>query len=238
MTSRSIYGSAQVEKNVREKIKEFAETRQDIDEITKSRVLGWAEGYADALEKDRMRVEGEARDQTIRTIRHEGGHQLLFEFGIHAKDTRQGAWLVEGLATFCEPQEIGDVHEFRLMELKFNLEKYHLMPLEYLLSFAAGGDIHKLEPSYTSMAYAQSWAFVHFLMSGSYRNGFLTYVREVSKQGKDFDEKKDLDLLVKHLGKSIQELDKEFTIYVNKLIKEHIDPKRYEDFRFRMLMAL
>ena len=74
-------------------------------------------------------------------------------------------------------------------------------------------------------------------MSGPYRDGFLNYVKEVAVQDKGFDEKKDRVLLEKNLGKSVKEVEKEFTPYVDALIKEHIDAKRYEDFRLRMVLA-
>lgn len=238
MTMAYLYGSEAVEKEIKDKVREFRETEDDsVDEIEKSRALGAADMLSDFLEKNRLRVEREAREETIRTIRHEGGHQLLYEFGIHAKNTRQGAWLVEGLASYCEPPEIGDIHEARLMELKLDLEKHHLMPLEYLLSLAAGGDLHRLEASYASVAYAQSWALVHFLMSGPYREDFLNYVKEIPKQSRDFDEKKDVALLEKFLGKPVPEIEKEFDPYVKQMIADGVDEEKYEEFRLRMILA-
>jgi len=237
MINRYLHRSSYVEKQIKSRVDSIAKRYSGGDEIVESRIKGQGERILERLEKDRVHVEGEAREETVKTIRHEGAHQLLYEFSVHKEKGRQGAWLVEGLASFCEPPEIGDVHETRLMELKFELESHQLMPLEYLLSFAAGADIHRLEPSYASLGYAESWAFVHFLMSGPYRDGFLNYVKEVAVQDKGFDEKKDRVLLEKNLGKSVKEVEKEFTPYVDALIKEHIDAKRYEDFRLRMVLA-
>jgi hypothetical protein len=236
MVERYLHGSSHVEDAVKGRMEELSHGEWG-DGIEQSRILGEGERILEALEKDRIRVEAEALEETMKTIRHEGAHQLLFEFDVHAKEARQGAWLVEGLASFCEPTPIGDIHEARLMQLKFELESHQLMPLEYLLSFAAGGDIHRMEASYASLAYAQSWAFVHFLMSGPYRQVVLAYMREVSGQGKDFDEKKDLALLERHLGKPVKEVEAEFETYVHELIASHVEDKKYEEFRFRMLLA-
>jgi hypothetical protein len=235
MVNRYLNRSEDVEEKIKDRIEQISNYRGD--EIEKTRVMGEGERIVEFLEKNRLKVEAEARAETVKTIRHEGAHQLLYEFDIHAKKSRQGAWLVEGLASFCEPSIIGEVHETRLMELKYELEKHHLMPLEYLLSFSAGADIHRLEPAYASLGYAQSWAFVYFLMSGAYREGFLQYVREVAKQGKEFDTEQDIALLEKHLGHKVAELEKEFGPFVNGLIKDQVDDKKYEDFRLRMIIA-
>lgn len=237
MVNRYLHRSTYVEDVIKSRVDSIAKSHSGGDEIVESRIKGEGERIIERLEKDRVHVEGEARAETVKTIRHEGAHQLLYEFNVHKEKGRQGAWLVEGLASFCEPLEIGEVHETRLMELKFELEKHQLMPLEYLLSFAAGADIHRLEPSYASLGYAESWAFVHFLMSGQYREGFLKYVAEVAVQDKGFDEKKDIALLEKNLGKSVKEIEKEFMPYVDSLIKDHITPERYEEFRLRLVLS-
>lgn len=235
MVNRYLNRSEDVEEKIKDRIEQIS--HHGGDQIEKTRVMGEGERIVEFLEKNRLKVEAEARAETVKTIRHEGAHQLLYEFDIYAKNSRQGAWLVEGLASFCEPPAIGEVHETRLMELKFELEKHHLMPLEYLLSFSAGSDIHRLEPAYASLGYAQSWAFVYFLMSGAYRDGFLQYVREVSRQGKEFDVEQDIALLEKHLGHKVAEMEKEFIPFVDKLIKDEIEDKKYEDFRLRMIIA-
>lgn len=237
MVSRYLSRSSAAESQLKRKVDSIAESYSQTDEIAQSRVKGMGERLVSEMQRDREKVEGEAEDETVRTIRHEGAHQLLYEFDVYAKNTRQGAWLVEGLASFCEPSSIGDIHEVRLMELKFELETHELMPLEYLLSFAAGADIHRLEPSYASLAYAESWAFVYFLMSGPYRNGFLSYVKEVAKQGKDFDEKQDISLLGKYLEKSTQQIEMEFVPYLTRLIEDHVEDEKYQDFRLRLLLA-
>ncbi|MBI4549474.1 MAG: DUF1570 domain-containing protein [Candidatus Omnitrophica bacterium] len=235
MVNRYLNRSEDVEEKIKDRIEQISKYRGD--DIEKTRVMGEGERIVEFLEKNRLKVEAEARAETVKTIRHEGAHQLLYEFDIYAKNSRQGAWLVEGLASFCEPPVIGEVHDTRLMELKFELEKHHLMPLEYLLSFSAGSDIHRLEPAYASLGYAQSWAFVYFLMSGSYRDGFLQYVREVSRQGEDFDAEQDIALLEKHLGHTVAEMEKEFGPFVDKMIKDEVEDVKYEDFRLRMIMA-
>src|SRR3989338_4407006 len=183
-----------------------------------------------------IRVLCEATAQNVRVIRHEGGHQLFHLLGITHLHVYSGGWLIEGLAVYCEPQLIGDIHEEKLMHLRYELEKNDLMPLEYLLNFARGTGLHKLEPSYASLAYAESWAFIYFLMHAGYHEAFASFLKEMHTQGSTYDANGEKALLEKHLGKSLKTVEPEFIAFVKKLILENTSDKTYKDFRSRLIM--
>ena len=184
------------------------------------------------VEADRMRVESWARDRTMETIRHEAGHQLFDLLGIDSGSVYRGAWLSEGLAEYVSTDPIGGVNKERLMSLREELESgHHLMPLQYLMSIRNGAGIRKLQdPNYTLLGYAQSWAFVHFLMK-EYPEQFLGYIREVMNTGKDYNAQKDIALLEKHIGKPIMELDAEHEKYIRNIMISMLDQDEYDFYR-------
>ena len=47
-------------------------------------------------------IHAEARRANRSILRHEGAHQLLFNYGVHSEHRAEHPWLVEGLASFCE----------------------------------------------------------------------------------------------------------------------------------------
>ena len=106
-----------------------------------------------------------------------------------------------------------------------------LMPLQYLMSIKNGEGIRKLQdPNYTLFGYAQSWAFVHFLME-KYPEQFRGYIREVMSTDKNFDSQKDIALLERHVKKSLKELDLEHEKYIRKMMTEKLDKDEYDFFR-------
>ena len=198
---------------------------------------GVLEQAADEIGRQELQILSAASIENIHVIRHEGGHQLFHLLGITPSGVYSGGWLIEGLATYCEPEPIGDVQVYKLMDLRFELEKNELMPLEYLLNFAQGMSLHKLDPLYARIAYAESWAFIYFLMHQGYREAFFNFLKEMRTQGKDYDSHVERRLLEKHLGKDLKTLEQEFVPFVKKLIAESIDEKVYEDYRLNLISA-
>ncbi len=189
-------------------------------------------------ERGELKLLAEINAQNTRVIRHEGAHQLFHLFGITPLEVYSGAWLIEGIAVYCETDPIGDVHEEKLMQLRFELEKRDLMPLEYLLNFSRGKGLHQLDPLYANLAYSESWALIQFLMTQGYRENVFNYLKEMRVQGPEFDSAAELKLLEKHLGKDLKIIEAEFFPYVRKLIAENIDDETYEDFRIRFIKSM
>jgi len=184
------------------------------------------------LEEERTRVESWARERTIETLRHEGGHQLFDLLGIDSGTVYRGAWLSEGLAEYVSTDPIGGPNQERLTSLKEELKGGRsLMPLQYLLSIKSGAGIRKLQdPNYLLLGYAQSWGLVHFLME-EYPDQFMGYLRELRTVGKDYDAQKDIALLEKHIGKPVRELDAEHEKHIRKLIAAMPELDEVEEIR-------
>jgi hypothetical protein len=186
--------------------------------------------------RDELRLLGEVTSQNEKVIRHEGGHQLFHLTGVTPIEVYAGGWLIEGLAVYCETEPIGSVHEERLMQLRFDLEKNDLMPLEYLINFKRGTELHHLDPLYANLAYAESWAFIYFLME-TYKNSFFNFLKEAVIQDKTYDSHGELLLLEKHLGKDLKTVEGEFIAFVKDLVARFVDEKAYQDYRLRLVSA-
>lgn len=189
-----------------------------------------------ASEAQRAEVEFQARSQTIQTIRHEAGHQILNQFGIDSGDVHRGAWLSEGFAEYLGMEELGADNEMRLMDIRYDLEHGHqLIPLNGLMQIESGGGAHNVKDQFFSLLiYAESWAFVDFLMD-RYKPQFLNYLIEIQKQQKGFTPADDVALLEKIVGKPLLELDKEFEPYIREMIKRIDDEKylQYQSMKFK-----
>ncbi|MCP4648972.1 MAG: hypothetical protein GY853_02665 [PVC group bacterium] len=119
---------------------------------------------------------------------------------------------VEGIATYCETDEPGDQNDRWLFIYQEMARQGAIYPLEVLTSYRMGSF-----PGVCSQAmqelYAQSWAFVTFLMD-KYPEEFLGYQKKLSDQyAKGRDE---ANLLEKELGKDLKSIQKEFILYMNK----------------------
>lgn len=234
------FGSASFEADVDNVLDPYLQN-PNLDPAEKLRIQGLKESVKDVLERDRSHREYKAREFTMGIIRHEGGHQLLHHFGIDVDRDHayRGAWFSEGLACYLEPEEMGAVNPMRLMDIRYELEKgHHLMPLQYLLTFRSGAGIHKLlDSSYALLGYAESWAFVYFLMEETHRDSFTAYIRDLMKQDKGFDGEKDRALLEKHLGRSLKEIEPEFNAFLDRMLQEEIDPENFEEYRLHRLVS-
>jgi len=188
----------------------------------------YVEKLRHAYEKEQTRLEDKARQMTIETLRHEGAHQLLHAFGVDSTETYRGAWFSEGLAEYLAPENVDTLNVGRLMHLRVEQEQgFHLMPLQHLLSFPSGSGIHKdIDPNYTLLGYAESWAFVYFLME-NYKESFFTYIKDLKLQDTNFNAEKDIALLETHIGKPLSEIESTFENYISGLIKEKIDENEY-----------
>ncbi|OGW81572.1 MAG: hypothetical protein A3G33_02025 [Omnitrophica bacterium RIFCSPLOWO2_12_FULL_44_17] len=205
--------------------------------LTAGSQMGEVDRAATQAEKTELRILSEARNRTGKVIRHEGAHQLFHLFGITPFEIYQGGWLIEGLAVYCETDPIGDPHEERLIQLKYELEKSELLPLEYIMNFDRGIGLHELDPKYANLTYAESWVFIYFLLHSEYRDRFLNFIREIRKQGPEYDVKAEKALLEKNLAKSLKEIEPTFFSFTKQLIEDNVDSKRYEEYRMRFVKA-
>ncbi len=157
------------------------------------------------------------------TLHHEVSHQLLFESGVAGPNDYLrnvgNYWVFEGLGTYFETLtftkngdvEIGGLVGPRLAEARKSFEKEGtLVPLAAFIRFDQDhfnrGDIFK--------HYQQANALATFLMSardGTYREGFLDYVRDACKGALKRTSGKSLE---DRVDRSASDLEKELFAYL------------------------
>lgn len=121
-----------------------------------------------------------AEAETLRTIRHEGAHQLFYNYGIHSDIHLENTWLVEGLAVYCETERFGGSDSSKGNVLKKALSRGRLMSLDQLVrSRDSGGFFYLHDPEDIEMAYLQSWSLVRMLMQQVYRSAFFAYIESI-----------------------------------------------------------
>jgi hypothetical protein len=118
------------------------------------------------------RETGEVRtDINISTLMHETAHQMAFNSGMMNREGDLPLWLVEGIATYCEPTEgghwkgIGETNRARLRPLRKGVKgELSFLRLQALVE----NDLWLRTPGVTAqqvlMGYSQSWALVKMLM--------------------------------------------------------------------------
>lgn len=184
------------------------------------------------LDRRKTNLEAWARSRTIEVIRHEASHQLLHLFGIDSSEVYRGGWFSEGFAEYMSPENMGSLNQDRLMFLRAEIDAGRsLMPLQFLMNIPSGQGIHRLgDQDYRLLAYAQSWAFVYFLMQ-KYQSAFFSYIRELKEKSRDFNAEKDIALLEQHVGKKLPEIEREFEPFAKDLMIKKLNPEVYEFYR-------
>jgi hypothetical protein len=126
------------------------------------------------------------------------------------------SWLAEGLAEYCGTMPMGSINEERLFYFQEMERKNEVNPIEFVMNFKCGS-FHGLDWKAVLNAYAESWAFTHFLMT-KYRDQFIEYIRLLieirSKRGEKAKTTDEVALLSKCIGKDLPTIDKEFREYI------------------------
>lgn len=140
--------------------KRIEEDLRHLSDFQRGHVLGQVQRQADELRAD----------TNLATIMHEVAHQMSFNTGLLNRDGDLPLWLVEGIATYCEPTERGfwqgvgarNVERLKVFR-RAAKENTDLLSLRSLIEnddwFRASGGTSK-----ALMGYAQSWALVRMLM--------------------------------------------------------------------------
>ena len=128
--------------------------------------------------------------QTTMTARHEAAHQFLFTYGVHSPHRIENEWLLEGLASYCEPGRLGGCDGGQVRLLQTTADAGQLIPLRGLVNHRNNRGLLAYKPA--ELAYGQSWALVHFLMQDAYRDGFFKYVSYI-RDTAHFRDVKDAD---------------------------------------------
>ncbi len=130
------------------------------------------------------------------------------------------SWLAEGTATYCETYPLGIQNKRWLFLFQEAERQNRILPLEQLTVYKMGS-FPGVAPQAMLYAYAQSWAFVHFLMN-CYPDEFIEYQEKLSHEAPEKME--DLNWLLAVLGADLRGIEKEFLEYM-KQFPEMEDPE-------------
>lgn len=127
-----------------------------------------------------------AIQQSISTIAHEGGHQILHNIGVQQRLSVWPMWLSEGLAEFFAPTSTGQRLKYKgagqVNDLRmFELEQY----VKSEASQTPDGELIEhtvVAARLTSTGYASAWALTHHLAKNK-RTEFNALLREASQFG-------------------------------------------------------
>lgn len=129
------------------------------------------------------------------------------------------SWLAEGMATYCEVSPIGSRNDQWLFLYQKAAREKRVNPIEALTVYKMGS-FPGVYPESMLYMYAQSWAYVHFLMD-RYPKEFMEYQRRMAKKAAEGQE--DINWLLECVGKDLRTLDAEFAEYMNRF-EELEDP--------------
>ncbi len=121
------------------------------------------------------------------------------------------SWLAEGTATYCETDPPGSRNNRWLFIYQEMLKEGSVYPLESLTYYKIGS-FPGVCPKAMLQLYAQSWAYVTFLME-KYPEQFMDYQKRMAKDLTQ--EHEDIDWLLEELGKDLRTVEKEFVEYMN-----------------------
>lgn len=183
--------------------------------------------------------------ETLSVAAHEGFHQYI---GRHYK-RRPPPFLEEGLSTLFEyiewendlPRWRWEVNPNRLNGLERSVNQNLTMPLTELISMHAGQVVSK-QLWKVETFYAQAWAFARFLadgQNGRYRPALAKMLADLASNRVPIEGFQRLDppgmwnpksarpLLEHYLGKSLDEVDREYQAYMKQIVRSRHQERGY-----------
>jgi DNA-binding Lrp family transcriptional regulator len=156
-------------------------------------------------------LEG-SEDNSYRIIFHEYSHLLI---GNTLGNSKIPTWLNEGLADYYENIDLKSDQKVRFGGLNLNhlklLKENKLIPFEEFLKVNYSL-LDKQDKLQISLFYAQSWAWIHFLIhdNSGIRKRQLTDFLDLLREGKKTEE-----AFVKAFQSDYQQLEREFKNYIS-----------------------
>ena len=169
---------------------------------------------------EKGRIDSIARNETTRTLRHEGAHQLFYALGIHSHVRAENIWLIEGLAVYCEEKPLGRRPQWSVFAIREALQNDGLVPFSDLINHRSIKGWGALaERMALDLAYAQSWLVVDFLMQEQYRDGFFQYMIMLREKGVDpkLIKRPRIEVLAESLGLTVADLEQRLTLYADRI---------------------
>lgn len=180
--------------------------------------------YQRGPDRDFIVLSGRVSSKALTTIAY---HELTHYFMSRAL-MDPPTWLSEGLAEYFasavirdNEMTVGAVERAPLQILKSG----RYIPFKDFLAVNAGSPYYN-EPRKATVFYAQSWAFVHFMMHGEYAPRFRQYLEELSQDNVDF---------VEFMGVSERTLENSFNNYWRIIIPHlHALPRKLDEHSWSM----
>jgi len=158
------------------------------------------------------------------TIVHEATHQIAFNTGMHTRYADNPLWLTEGMAMYFETPDLrspkgwktaGRVNLTRLKRFKDFAANRRTD--DSLITLLQDNDRFQSQESVHD-AYSEAWALNYFLMK-NHRVKYIEYLKLLqSKPRLTWDSKEQrIDDFAESIGKSTEQLDKEFVRYIKRL---------------------
>jgi len=163
-----------------------------------------------------------AAQPMVSTLVHEATHQIAYNSGLHQRFADIPLWVSEGIAVYFESPDLGSskgwrtigaVHQARLQQFQTYLPT---RPRESLLTLTTDNK-RFLQPTQALDAYAEAWAFNHFLLKQKPKE-YAAYLQELAKKEPYLWDEPEVHLkeFKAAFGDSM-ELNAEFLKYVKKL---------------------
>ena len=130
-----------------------------------------------------QQIDRQSRQISTTVLRHEGAHQLFHTLGIHSSFHAENVWLMEGLAVYCEGDRPGAILRPHVQQILASVREGKNIPLAELVNHRSARGLLAFDETRSqggALAYAQSWALVHYLLHTSHRpkfEAFLRYIR-------------------------------------------------------------
>jgi hypothetical protein len=159
----------------------------------------------------------------VATIIHEGTHQLMFNRGVQTRFAESPLWLNEGLAIFFETPSINSARGWRVPGLVSHTRMADFLrylpnrPTDSLQTLIQSDE--RLRNQETAIAaYAEAWAFNHFLLN-KHSVKYVEYLKHMSTKGALLEDSPDTRLtdFQRFLGADLNSLNQEFLEYMGKL---------------------
>lgn len=159
----------------------------------------------------------------VATIVHEATHQIAFNRGLHTRFADNPLWLTEGMAMYFETPDLrsrsgwrtaGAVNSGRLQAFQKTLRRRKPGAVAALI----GDDERLRHPKLAAAAYAEAWAFTHFLIN-TRRADYVKYLEHLSQKPRliwDTPEERVAEFRAA-FGEDLEQLDRSFLSYVEQL---------------------
>lgn len=159
----------------------------------------------------------------VATIVHEATHQLMYNNGMQQRLADIPLWVSEGLAVYFEAPDITSKQGWKgigkINVLRYQRAKQYLRqrPADSLTTLIQ--DDKRFRDGTTTLdAYAEAWALNYFLLK-KYAKPYQAYLQELSKKTPLVPQTgaERIALFEEKLGKSLNDIDREFVQFLQKL---------------------